>query len=106
MRMIIAMGWLIIACGIQTPVMAHAESSQSSEKQVHVITGTLEELDLSTMKGMIKTDLGKPVFFEITKPELFKGLSVGERVSVQVDDKGRAMKVIDMPVPELKKPLN
>jgi hypothetical protein len=42
---------------------------------------------------------GSPPFSDVTKPELFKGLTVGERMS-------EAVKVIDMPVPELKKPLD
>ena len=74
-------------------------------QQTDIVSGVLEELDLSSMRGKIKTDLGKPVFFEVTKPELFKGLTVGERITIQVDDRGRAIKVIDMPVPELQKPL-
>ena len=82
-----------------------AASSAQQDQNTTIVTGTLEELDLSRLKGKIKTDLGKPVFFEVTKPELFKGLSVGERVTVQVDGQGRATKVIDTPIPELQQPM-
>jgi len=54
-----------------------------------IVSGILEEFDLSRMKGMIRTDLGKPVFFAVSKPELFKGLTVGERITIQVDEQGR-----------------
>ena len=82
-----------------------AMPAETREQQPDIVSGMLEELDLSQMKGKIKTDLGKPVFFDVIKPELFKGLTVGEHVTIQVDDHGRAIKVIDTPVPELKEPL-
>ena len=82
-----------------------AMPAETREQQPDIVSGMLEELDLSQMKGKIKTDLGKPVFFDVIKPELFKGLTVGEHVTIQVDDYGRAIKVIDTPVPELKEPL-
>lgn len=82
-------------------VSGGGESGQSGM----VVSGTLEELDLTRMKGLLKTDLGKPIFFQVTKPQLFEHLSVGQKVTIQVDQEGRATKVIDMPVPELKQPL-
>ena len=54
--------------------------------------------------GLIKTDLGKLVFFKVVKPELFKGLTVGQRVAIQLDAQGRAIKVMDTAVPELPTP--
>jgi hypothetical protein len=69
-----------------------------------LVTGTLEELDLTRLKGLIKTDVGKLVFFKVIKPELFKGLTLGQRVAIQLDDQGRAIKVMDTPVPELTTP--
>ena len=71
----------------------------------NVVTGTLEELDLKKHKGRLKTDMGKPIYFQVSKPELFERLSVGQQVTVQLDDEGRAIKVIDTPVPELKQPM-
>ncbi|MDQ6734310.1 MAG: hypothetical protein M3Z35_09390 [Nitrospirota bacterium] len=70
-----------------------------------VVTGTLEELDLTRMKGMLKTDLGKPIFFQVVKPELFERLRVGQNVTIQLDQEGRATKVMDMPIPDLTQPL-
>jgi len=49
--------------------------------------------------------MGKPIYFQVSKPELFERLSVGQQVTVQLDDEGRAIKVIDTPVPELKQPM-
>jgi hypothetical protein len=86
-------------------VSAEVSVGGDREQSGMVVSGTLEELDLTRMKGMLKTDLGKPIFFQVTKPQLFERLSVGEKVTIQVDQEGRATKVIDVPVPELKQPL-
>jgi hypothetical protein len=65
----------------------------------------LERLDLSARKGLIKTATGKPVFFEIVKPELFKDMTVGQRVTLQLDERGRAIKAIEtQSIPELPAP--
>ena len=83
---------------------ATAASPEPTRQGTDVVTGTLEELDLTKMSGKIKTDLGKTVAFTVTRPELFKGLSVGQRIAVGLDDQGRVIKVMDTTVPELPNP--
>jgi hypothetical protein len=81
-----------------------ADSSGQSQGGL-TVTGVLERLDLSANKGLIKTATGKPVFFEIVKPELFKDMTVGQRVTLQLDEHGRAVKAIEMQsIPELPAP--
>jgi hypothetical protein len=70
----------------------------------HVVTGTLAMIDLSTGKGMIKTDLGKPIFFQISRSDQFSHLSIGNLVTIQLDDEGRAVKVIEAIPSELSEP--
>ena len=78
-----------------------AASPEHTGQDSHVVTGTLEELDLSKMTGKIKTDLEQTVAFTIKNPELFKGLSVGERIVVRLDDQGQVVKVMATTLPEL-----
>jgi len=70
----------------------------------HVITGTLDLLDFNTGKGSLKTDLGKPIFFDMVQPELFRRLSVGQRVTIGMNEHGQAVKVIEIPPVELPVP--
>jgi len=42
--------------------------------------------------------------FTMTRPDLFKGLSVGERIGVRLDDQGHVIRVMDTTVPELPSP--
>jgi hypothetical protein len=81
-----------------------AVSPEPTGQDSHVVTGTLEELDLSKMSGKIKTDLGQTVAFTMTRPDLFKGLSVGEHIAVRLDDQGQVIRVMDTTIPELPSP--
>ncbi len=73
----------------------------SGPEPADIVTGVLEEIDLKQLKGKLRTDLGKPIFFKIVKPELFQRIKPGERVTVQLDERGRAIKLIEVPAPEL-----
>jgi hypothetical protein len=75
--------------------------SLSGAGPADIVTGVLEEIDLKQLKGKIRNDLGKPIFFKIVKPELFQQIHPGERVTVQLDERGRAIKLIAVPAPEL-----
>ena len=91
--------------GYATQTVQAAEVSTSDDLQSdHVVTGTLEQLDFSTGKGLLKTDLDKPVFFEMAKPELFRRLSVGQRVTIGMNEQGQAVKVMEIPPVELPHP--
>jgi hypothetical protein len=65
-----------------------------------VVSGTLVKLDLESLRGLITTDLGKPVFFEVPKAYLFENVMVGARITVQLDEQGRAIKVMDTSLPD------
>lgn len=67
----------------------------------HVVTGTLDQLDFDRGKGLLKTDLGKPIFFDMVRPELFRRLSVGQRVTIEMNEQGQALKVMETPPAEL-----
>lgn len=89
----------VLLCGPAFAIMA--ASPEATGQDTHVVTGTLEELDLSKMSGKIKTDLAQIIAFTIQTPDLFQGLSVGERIAVRLDDQGRAVKVMATTLPEL-----
>jgi hypothetical protein len=85
---------------------AHSESTIALEQQAaqHEVSGTLAKLDISAGKGMLMTDLQKPIFFRLDRPELFERLSVGDRVTMQLDDEGRVLKVIETLPAEVHEP--
>jgi cold shock CspA family protein len=79
-------------------------SSSDDPPVLHVVTGTLDQLDFNSGKGLLKTDLGKPIFFQIVRPEIFRRLSVGQRVTIGVNEQGHAIKVMEIPPVELPSP--
>ena len=68
------------------------------------VSGTLAKLDISAGKGMLMTDLEKPIFFRIDRPELFERLSIGDRVTMQLDEDGLVIKVIETLPAEVHEP--
>lgn len=69
--------------------------------EVIVMAGTLVKLDLDQLRGLLATDLGKPVFFEVPNAYLFENITIGARITLQLDAYGRAVKVMDTSLPDL-----
>lgn len=79
-------------------------SKQEQAEAPHTVTGILAKLDLKDGKGMLKTDLGKPIFFDLVRPDLFQGISIGQRVSIVLNEQGEVVKVMETPPAELLTP--
>ncbi|MEO6543176.1 MAG: hypothetical protein ABIP05_03930 [Nitrospiraceae bacterium] len=104
MKMILLLALLLTMLTMPLLMTTMAASPEPTDQNTHVVIGTLEELDTSKMSGKIKTDLGQTVVFMMTRPDLFKGLSVGQRIAVRLDDQGHVTRVMDTTVPELPSP--
>jgi hypothetical protein len=90
------------------PTEAQSENVQFALEQPEAqlrVTGTLAKLDTTAGKGMLLTDLEKPIFFRLDRPELFERISIGDRVTMQLDEDGRVLKVIETLPAEVHEPL-
>ncbi|MGH7205014.1 MAG: hypothetical protein ACREI2_02265 [Nitrospiraceae bacterium] len=58
------------------------------------IGSTIEEIDLAGLKVTIKTDQGESLSLSVTNAEVMKGLTKGDRVSLELDVQGRVMKIV------------
>jgi hypothetical protein len=86
---------LLFLWSLQTPTLAQdLPVAATTPNSPGVVTGTLTKLDLTGKKGEISTDLGTAILFDITKPQLFQDLSLGRRVTIEMDGEGGANKVI------------
>lgn len=81
-------------CTQAEAVERSAEAASESPQPAHTVTGAMTMLDVSAGIGMLKTDLNKPIFFKISRADLFEHLSIGDRVTMQIDNEGHALKVI------------
>jgi hypothetical protein len=93
----------VLLCGLSLATTM-AVSPEPMGKDSHVVIGTLKEMDLAKMTGKIETDLNQTIAFTIKSPDLFKGLSVGERIAVRLDNRGQVVKVMETTVTELPTP--
>lgn len=71
------------------------------EGPLHLVSGTLLKLDLATGRGLLRTDLGRPIYFDVPKAYLFENVIVGARIALRLDDEGRAVRVMDTSIPDL-----
>jgi hypothetical protein len=97
---------LVLALTMTLPALTSAGNAvalDQPEAQLRV-TGTLAKLDIAAGKGMLLTDLEKPIFFRLDRPELFERISIGDRVTMQLDEEGRVLKVIETLPAELHEP--
>ena len=88
----------VLAAAMSQPAPAGAEGT---EAPLHLVSGTLLKLDLSTGRGLLRTDLGRPIYFDVPKAYLFENVIVGARIALRLDDQGRALKVMDTSLPDL-----
>ena len=90
----------LLLCAVLTGV-PQAHAMEGTEGQLHVVSGTLLKLDLSTGRGLLSTDLGRPIYFDVPKAYLFENVILGARIALQLDDQGRALRVMDTSIPDL-----
>jgi hypothetical protein len=74
---------------------------EAVEGPLHLVSGTLLKLDLATGRGLLRTDLGRPIYFDVPKAYLFENVIVGARIALRLDDEGRAVRVMDTSIPDL-----
>ena len=91
------LGSLLAAVLIQPAV----GRTDGTDGPLHLISGTLLKLDLNTGRGLLRTDLGRPIYFDVPKAYLFENVIVGARIVLRLDDQGRALKVMDTALPDL-----
>jgi hypothetical protein len=70
-------------------------------KPYYDVTGTLAELDLPNKKGLLRTDEGRAIYLRLRKPELFQNLSVGDRMTIELNGDGQVDKIMGMSIPDL-----
>lgn len=87
-----------VALAMSLPPPAIAEGPDGA---LHLVSGTLLKLDLTAGRGLLQTDLGRPIYFDVPKAYLFENVIVGARIALRLDDQGRAVRVMDTSIPDL-----
>ena len=94
---------LVLVTGPLTGRSEEPVATEQPDAQLRV-TGKLAKLDIEAGKGMLLTDLEKPIFFRLDRPDLLERFSIGDRVTMQLDEEGRVLKVIETLPAEVHEP--
>ena len=94
---------LLLTIGSNMAGTAWAQKPADSKAQnAQVFSGVVQEVDAKAGKILIKTEVGKSVDLEVLKPELLKDIEKEDRITVTVDEKQRATKIMkSIPIPEV-----
>ena len=92
---------LLTAGTLTHPVAILAGDPEIKEGTLHLVSGTLLRLDLLNGRGLLRTDLGRPIYFEVPKAYLFENVIVGARISLRLDEEGRAVRVMDTAIADV-----
>jgi hypothetical protein len=92
----------LLAAGVLTQATAApAADGETKEGTLHLVSGTLLKLDLLNGRGLLRTDLGRPIYFEVPKAYLFENVIVGARIALRLDEEGRAVRVMDTAIADV-----
>jgi hypothetical protein len=89
---------LLFICAIQT-------GPSWAQQQGEVFNGTVEAMNAGQGTLTVKNELGRQVVLELTNPDLLRGVSQGDQVSIELERPGVAKKVTRLSVPDLKAPV-
>lgn len=90
---------LVLAACLTAPLDTTAQPAGTERPMI--LSGTLLKLDLDHLRGLLQTEFGKPIFFDVPKAYLFENITLGARITLQLDEYGRAQKVMDTSLPDL-----
>ena len=60
------------------------------------VGGTIEEIDHTGLRVTIQTEMGQKESLPVADAEVIKGLTKGDRVSVEMDEQGKVMKIVKL----------
>jgi hypothetical protein len=100
-RRITFIPWVFAVTLMSIPVATAVMGGEAKESELHLVSGILLKLDLENNRGLLTTDLGRPIYFDVPKAYLFENVTVGARISLRLDEEGRALKVMDTSIPDV-----
>lgn len=93
--LVIAVLSLLLVVGLMiVPSQAGGPLSVTDPVLAKFIGGTIEEIDHAGLRVTIKTEQGNKESLMVADASLLQGLSKGDRVSVEVDEQGKARTIV------------
>jgi hypothetical protein len=85
-------------------ILTLAGTIGSTAEQGEVVSGVLESVSLESSTVRLRNPIGQPIILKIRKPHLLEHVTLGDRVTVIVNEDHEIIKLIETPIPELPPP--
>ncbi len=98
--------WVVAACVLGATFLSRETVGQAepADAGLHLVAGTLSKLDLPNGRGVLTTDLGRPIYFDVPNAYLFENVTVGARIAIRLDRYAHAVRVMDTSVADVVQP--
>jgi hypothetical protein len=97
--------WVVVPL-LSLLTLTLADTIGSRAEQGEVVSGVLESVSLESSTVRLSNPIGQPIILKIGKPHLLEHVTVGDRVTVIVNEDHEIIKLIETPIPELPPPTN
>lgn len=78
-----------------------ADTIGGRAEQGEVVSGVLESVSLESSTVRLRNPIGQPIILKIRKPHLLEHVTLGDRITVVVNQEHEIIKLIETPIPEL-----
>lgn len=87
---------LALVMGLVITSSPAASPDRTDPTLAKFVGGTIEEIDPASLRVTIQTEMGKKESLPVTDAGVIKGLSKGDRVSVEMDEQGTVVKIVKL----------
>jgi Cu/Ag efflux protein CusF len=94
--LIVTLFSLALVMGLVITAGQAASPDQAQPGLAKFVGGTIEEIDHAALRVTIQTEMGQKESLPVTDAKVITGLSKGDRVSVEMDEQGKVMKIVKL----------
>ena len=87
---------LVLVMGLVITSGQAASPDQINPTLTKFVGGTIEEIDPAGLQVTIQTEQGKKESFSVGDAALLMGLTKGDRVSAEMDEQGKVLKIVKL----------
>ncbi len=87
---------LALVMGLVVTSSQAASPNQANPTLAKFVGGTIEEIDPAALRVTIQTEQGKKESFPVGDAALLMGLTKGDRVSAEMDEQGKVLKIVKL----------
>lgn len=94
--LVITLFSLALVMGLVITPSQAASPSQTDPTLAKFVGGTIEEIDHAGLRVTIQTEFGKKESFPVGDAAVLMGLTKGDRVSAEMDEQGKVLKIVKL----------